>query len=316
MAKGRIRKLLGVAGAALDGGARAREAERRAELARLHFRDGRAAPKHIAIIMDGNGRWATQRHLPRSLGHRAGVEALRRVVQLCHDYQVPMLTVYAFSTENWGRPLDEVDALMGLMWETIRTDVDRLHSEGVRLRHIGRIEGLSPDIQRAIHHMETLTERNDKLTLNVCFNYGGRAEIVDAVRAIIANGVPADQVTEELIERYLYTRGLPDPDLVIRTAGEMRLSNYLIWQVAYAEYYSTPVLWPDFGHDDFVAALDAYANRKRRFGKTDAQLAADASSGGHDTDNNNDTTPETASAGSSARPAASQVPEAAVKGAH
>ena len=263
-------------------------------------------PQHIAIIMDGNGRWATQRHLPRSLGHRAGVEALRRVVRLCHDYHVPMLTVYAFSTENWGRPVDEVDALMGLMWETIRTDVDRLHREGVRLRHIGRIEGLSPDIQRAIRHMETLTERNDKLTLNVCFNYGGRAEIVDAVRAIVASGVPQEQITEELIERNLYTRGLPDPDLVIRTAGEMRLSNYLIWQVAYAEYYSTPVLWPDFGHDAFVAALDAYAGRKRRFGKTDEQIAGASSAPAPRGD--------AATEEPTASPAA-HTPEAAVKGA-
>jgi undecaprenyl diphosphate synthase len=273
MAKGRIRTLLTAAGAAIDGGARQREAERRAELARLRFHQGRAVPRHIAIIMDGNGRWATARHLPRSLGHRAGVEALRRTVRLCHDYSVPMLSVYAFSTENWGRPTEEVDALMGLMWETIRTDVDRLHREGVKLQHIGRREGLSPDIQRAIEHMETLTRDNDKLTLNVCFNYGGRAEIVDAVRAIVASGVPCDQISEELIERHLYTRGLPDPDLVIRTAGEMRLSNYLIWQLAYAEYYATPVLWPDFGHDDFVAALDAYASRKRRFGKLDVQIA-------------------------------------------
>jgi undecaprenyl diphosphate synthase len=186
-----------------------------------------------------------------------------------------MLTVYAFSTENWGRPPEEVDALMALLWETIRSDLERLHHNGVRLRHIGRFEGLSADIQRAIRHMEDLTKDNTSLTLNVCFNYGGRAEIVDAVRAIVSDGIPAEQITEELIERYLYTSGLPDPDLVIRTAGEMRLSNYLIWQVAYAEYYSTPTLWPDFGHDDFVAALDAYAQRKRRFGKTDAQIAAE-----------------------------------------
>ena len=272
MARGRIRDLLTAVGAALDGGARGREAERRAELARLHFQDGRATPRHIAIIMDGNGRWASRRHLPRSVGHRAGVEALRRVVQLANDYHVAMISVYAFSTENWGRPQEEVDALMGLMWETIRTDVDRLHRNGVRLRHIGRLEGLSQDVQDAIHWMEDLTRDNDKLALNVCFNYGGRAEIVDAVRAIVAAGTPAEQVTEELIERHLYTHGLPDPDLVIRTAGEMRLSNYLIWQVAYAEYYSTPTLWPDFGHDDFVAALDAYASRKRRFGKLDEQV--------------------------------------------
>src|SRR5579859_5923481 len=211
MAKGRIWGLISALGAALDGGARAQEAERKAELARLRFRDGRALPRHIAIIMDGNGRWATQRRLPRSLGHHAGVEALRRTVELCNDYHVPMLTVYAFSTENWGRPQDEIDALMRLLWETIRSDLDRLHANGVRLRHIGRMEGLAPDIQRAIRHMEELTHDNEKLALNVCFNYGGRAEIVDAVRQVVAAGVPAEQITEELIERHLYTRGLPDP---------------------------------------------------------------------------------------------------------
>ena len=275
MAIRRLRNLRALARAFL-GDKRAQEAERQAEAARLRFRDGQAIPHHIAFIMDGNGRWATSRHLPRSMGHRAGVEALRRVVRLCNDYHVQMLTVYAFSTENWGRPVEEVNALMGLMWETIRSDVDRLNSEGVRLRHVGRLEGLEQDIQDAIHWMEDLTQSNDKLELNVCFNYGGRAEIVDAVRQIIAAGLPPESVTEETITSHLYTRELPDPDLIIRTGGEMRLSNYLIWQAAYAEYYSTPALWPDFGERDFTEALDAYASRKRRFGKTDAQIAAEA----------------------------------------
>ncbi len=280
MAKGRLKSLLTAVGSAMDGGARFQEAERQAELSRLRVVDGQVVPGHIAIIMDGNGRWATKRHLPRSLGHKGGVDALRRVVELCNDYRVPMLTVYAFSTENWGRPAEEIDALMRLFWETIRSDLDRLHQNGVRLRHIGRREGLAVDVQQAIQHMEDLTRNNGKLSLNVCFNYGGRAEIVDAVRAIVASGVPAEAVTEELIEQHLYTRGLPDPDLVIRTAGEMRLSNYLIWQAAYAEYYSTPVLWPDFGRDDFVAALEAFASRKRRFGKLDSQIAAEAAAAG------------------------------------
>ncbi len=275
MAIRRLRNLRALVRAFL-GDKRAQEAERQAEAARLRFRDGQAIPHHIAFIMDGNGRWATSRHLPRSMGHRAGVEALRRVVRLCNDYHVQMLTVYAFSTENWGRPVEEVNALMGLMWETIRSDVDRLNSEGVRLRHVGRLEGLDQDIQDAIHWMEDLTQSNDKLELNVCFNYGGRAEIVDAVRQIIAAGLPPESVTEETITSHLYTRELPDPDLIIRTGGEMRLSNYLIWQAAYAEYYSTPTLWPDFVERDFTEALDAYASRKRRFGKTDAQIAAEA----------------------------------------
>jgi undecaprenyl diphosphate synthase len=276
MAKRRIKNLLTAISGAIDGGARAAEQERRAEQAQLRFIEGRPSPRHIAIIMDGNGRWATERHLPRAVGHRAGVEALRRVVQLCDDYHIPMLSVYAFSTENWGRPQEEVDALMGLMWETIRSDVDRLHQNGVRLRHIGRIEGLAPDVREAIQWMMDLTRENTKLELNVCFNYGGRAEIVDAVRAIVAAGVAPETIDEDTISARLYTRDLPDPDLIIRTGGEMRLSNYYIWQAAYAEFYSSPCLWPDFGHDDFVAALDAFAARKRRFGKTDAQIAAEA----------------------------------------
>lgn len=275
MATGRFGRLLATARAALDGGAKLREAEAQAERGRLRFLDGRAVPNHIAAIMDGNGRWASQRHLPRSMGHNAGVEALRRVVQLCDDYHVPMLSVYAFSTENWGRPKEEVDALMRLMWETIRTDVDRLHHNGVRLRHIGRLDDLSPDVQDAIRHMMELTKDNTKFQLNVCFNYGGRAEIIDAVRAIVAEGIKPEDVTEEMIGRHLYTRDLPDPDLIIRTGGEMRLSNYLIWQAAYAEYYSTPTLWPDFGESDLLDALDAYAHRKRRFGKLDSQVASE-----------------------------------------
>jgi undecaprenyl diphosphate synthase len=153
--------------------------------------------------------------------------------------------------------------------------VDQLHQNGVRLRHIGRLDGLSPDVRKAIAHMMTLTRDNTKLDLNVCFNYGGRAEIVDAVRAIVSTGVAPDEITEDLIHRHLYTRDLPDPDLIIRTGGEMRLSNYLVWQAAYSEYYSTPVLWPDFDHDDFVAALDAFATRKRRFGKIEEQAPAE-----------------------------------------
>ena len=276
MAKRRIKTLFSAISGVIDGGARAAEQERRAEAAKLRFIEGRAVPRHIAVIMDGNGRWATARHLPRSVGHRAGVEALRRVVQLCDDYHVPMMSVYAFSTENWGRPQDEVDALMGLMWETIRSDVGRLHKNGVRLRHIGRLEGLAPDVQEAIQWMMDLTRENTKLELNVCFNYGGRAEIVDAVRAIVLTGAAPETIDEEMLSRHLYTRDLPDPDLIIRTGGEMRLSNYLIWQAAYAEYYSSPRLWPDFDHDDFVAALDAFSARKRRFGKTDAQIAEEA----------------------------------------
>jgi undecaprenyl diphosphate synthase len=275
-AKGRIKQLWTAVGAAIDNGRQQEEAERRVEVARLHVEQGRAIPRHIAVIMDGNGRWATGRHLPRLMGHRAGVEALRRVVELCHDEHIPMLSVYAFSTENWGRPREEVDGLMRLFWDTIKSDLDRLRREGVRLRHIGRMEELAPDIQQAVQDAMELTRANDALCLNVCFNYGGRAEIVDAVRQIVASGTRPEDITEEMIGRHLYTRDLPDPDLVIRTAGEMRLSNYLIWQAAYAEYYSTPVLWPDFGRDDLLAALEAYSQRKRRFGKLDDTPPPDA----------------------------------------
>ena len=223
--------------------------------------------RHIAIIMDGNGRWATKRHLPRLAGHKAGVSALRRVVECAADEQIEMLSVYAFSTENWGRPRSEVEGLMRLFWETIRSDLEKLHRDGVRLRHLGRLRDLSPDIQKAVRDSVELTCNNTRIGLNVCFNYGGRAELVDAVRQIIADGKQPDMITEELISSYLYTRDLPDPDLVIRTAGEMRVSNFLLWQSAYSEYYATPTLWPDFGHEDLQAALESYRQRQRRFGR-------------------------------------------------
>ncbi len=223
--------------------------------------------RHIAIIMDGNGRWATQRRLPRLAGHKAGVGALRRVVECAHDEHIEMLSVYAFSTENWGRPRTEVDGLMRLFWETIRSDLDKLHRDGVRLRHLGRLSDLSSDVQQAIHDSVAKTQYNTGVGLNVCFNYGGRAELVDAVRQIIADGRDPDTISEELISSYLYTRDLPDPDLVIRTAGEMRVSNFLLWQSAYSEYYATPTLWPDFGREDLLKAIASYQQRQRRFGR-------------------------------------------------
>ncbi len=226
--------------------------------------------RHLAIIMDGNGRWATRRHLPRLAGHKAGVNALRRVVECAADEHIEMLSVYAFSTENWRRPRAEVEGLMRLFWETIRSDLEKLHRDGVRLRHIGRLQDLSPGIQQAVRDSVELTRNNTRIALNVCFNYGGRAELVDAVRQIIADGRDPDSITEELISSYLYTRDLPDPDMVIRTAGEMRVSNFLLWQSAYSEYYSTPTLWPDFGREDLRAALESYRQRQRRFGRLSA----------------------------------------------
>ncbi|HEX7737564.1 MAG TPA: polyprenyl diphosphate synthase [Ktedonobacteraceae bacterium] len=223
--------------------------------------------RHMAIIMDGNGRWATRRHLPRLAGHSAGVAALRRVVEAASDENIEMLSVYAFSTENWGRPKAEVEGLMRLLWETVRSDLENLHRKGVRLRHLGRLHNLAPDIQRAINDMVELTKNNTKIAVNVCFNYGGRAELVDAVRQIVADGHDPDSITEEVISSYLYTRDLPDPDIVVRTAGEMRVSNFLLWQSAYSEYYATPTLWPDFDREELLTVLESYNQRHRKFGK-------------------------------------------------
>lgn len=226
--------------------------------------------RHLAIIMDGNGRWATKRHLPRLAGHKAGVNALRRVLELAVDERIEMISVYAFSTENWGRPRVEVEGLMRLFWETIRSDIEKLHREGVRLRHLGRLQDLSPDIQKAVQDSVELTRNNSRIGLNVCFNYGGRAELVDAIRQIIIDGHDPNSITEELVSSYLYTRDLPDPEMVIRTAGEMRVSNFLLWQSAYSEYYATPTLWPDFGKEDLCSALESYRHRQRRFGRLSA----------------------------------------------
>lgn len=224
-------------------------------------------PRHVAIIMDGNGRWAQARGLPRLAGHRAGTENLRRILQACADFGVEVLTVYAFSTENWARPEEEVKGLMTLLTQYVRHELDNLDRNGVQIRHSGKTEGISPDILHEIQRAVERTCHNSKIILNVAFNYGGRAEIVDATRRMIADGVSPEQVTDALFERYLYTAGLPDPDLIIRTAGEMRLSNFLIWQAAYAEYYSSPAFWPDFDEAELYKALAEYARRERKFGR-------------------------------------------------
>jgi len=205
--------------------------------------------------------------LPRAAGHRAGVEALRRIVEAAPLEGVGMLTVYAFSTENWSRPADEVNGLMELFWDSFRTYLDRLEREGVRIRHFGRMEGLPANVQDGIRNAVERTKHNERLHLNVCLNYGGRAEIVDAVRAIVAAGTPPDAITEETISQHLYSHDVPDPDMVIRTAGEMRLSNFLLWQATYSEYYATPVPFPDFDRAEFARALDTFSGRTRRFGK-------------------------------------------------
>jgi undecaprenyl diphosphate synthase len=223
-------------------------------------------PIHVAIIMDGNGRWAQQRGLPRLAGHRAGTDNVRRVIEAFSDEGVPYLTLYAFSTENWGRPEAEVAGLMGILAEMIEKETENLHRNGVRLLHTGRLEGLSPELQQAVCRALETTKDNTRITVNVAFNYGGRTEILDAVRRLLADGIDPQCLDEALFRRYLYTAELPDPDLIIRTAGEMRLSNFLIWQAAYAEYYSTSVYWPDFGREDVHQALLAYSQRQRRFG--------------------------------------------------
>ncbi|MGQ9681157.1 MAG: polyprenyl diphosphate synthase [Anaerolineae bacterium] len=223
-------------------------------------------PQHVGIIMDGNGRWARQRGLPRLAGHRAGTENIRRVLRACADFGIPILSVYAFSTENWGRPADEVSGLMALIEQTIDRYTAELDRNGVCIRHLGSDQDLTPTLRQKIAAAVERTRHNHKLILNVAFNYGGRAEIVQAVRRLMVEGVPAEQVDEALIGRYLYSAGLPDPDLIIRTAGEMRLSNFMIWQAAYSEYYSTPTYWPDFDRNELARAIEAFAARERRFG--------------------------------------------------
>jgi undecaprenyl diphosphate synthase len=225
-----------------------------------------AIPTHVAIIMDGNGRWALSRGLPRLAGHRAGTENLRRIITSCVEFGIQYLTIYAFSTENWGRPREEVDGLMNILEDVIDRELAELHQEGVQLRHIGRLERLDPKIQEKVLEAIELTKNNDRLILNVAFNYGGRDEIICAIQRIIRDGVQPDDVTADLVGRYLFTAGVPDPDLIIRTSGELRVSNFLIWQGAYSEWYVTSTYWPDFDKEAFSKALDTYAHRDRRYG--------------------------------------------------
>jgi undecaprenyl diphosphate synthase len=223
-------------------------------------------PYHLAIIMDGNGRWAKARGLPRIAGHRAGVENLRRILTACGEFNIKILTIYAFSTENWGRPEAEVRGLMNILETVIDRELKQLHANGVQLRHIGELDGLSEGLQAKVRKAVDLTRHNDHLILNVAFNYGGRQDLLQAFRRIVADGIPADQINERLIDYYLYTAGQPDPDMVIRTGGEMRLSNFLLWQASYAEYYSTPTYWPDFDRKELLKAIVHFAQRERRFG--------------------------------------------------
>ena len=224
--------------------------------------------------MDGNGRWAEGRGLPRVAGHRAGTENIRGTVRLLGERGVEYVTLFAFSTENWDRPASEVQGLLRILARVIDRETRTFHRHGVKLCLLGRADRLSETLQRKVERAIELTRDNSRLTLSIAFDYGGRAEMVEAVKRIIEDGVPPQDVDESLLSRYLYTASLPDPDLIIRTAGEMRLSNFLLWQSAYSEYYSTPTFWPDFGEEEIEKALAAYAQRQRRFGRLETPQEA------------------------------------------
>jgi undecaprenyl diphosphate synthase len=224
-------------------------------------------PKHVAMIMDGNGRWASARGLPRLAGHRAGTENLRAIITASVELGIQYLTIYAFSTENWGRPEDEVSGLMFILADVIDRELAELHEQGVQLRHIGRLERLDPVLRQKVVNAVEKTKNNDRLILSVAFNYGGRDEIICAIREMVTDGIKPEDINEDVLARYLFTAGVPDPDLIIRTSGEMRLSNFLIWQAAYAEWYVTPTLWPDFGKEELSKAIADFAMRDRRYGR-------------------------------------------------
>lgn len=228
--------------------------------------NGYIIPQHIAIIMDGNGRWAKKRGLPRQAGHRQGAENLRRIVNACVEFGVKILTIYAFSTENWGRPESEIKGLMRIFARVLDQEIDDLNAQGVCLHHLGDLSGIEQKLQDKVRRAIEITKDNDTLILNVAFNYGGRAEILHATKMMLEDGISPDDLDEELFSSYLFTAGLPDPDVVVRTSGELRISNFLIWQAAYAEYYPTPALWPDFGREELYGAIVAYNQRERRFG--------------------------------------------------
>lgn len=231
-------------------------------------------PRHVAIIMDGNGRWAGRRRLPRVQGHRAGIDSVRDVLETSARLGLEVLTLYAFSVENWKRPASEVGTLMGLLKRYLRSELSTLLENNIRFHVIGRPEGLSPDIREELDDAARRTAANTGLLFNIALNYGGRTEIVDAAREAIKSGMPADALDEDRFGELLYTSGQPDPDLLIRTSGEMRVSNFLLWQIAYAEIYVTETLWPDFRRRDFLEAIVAYQKRDRRYGGIAAPVAA------------------------------------------
>ncbi len=230
-------------------------------------------PSHVAIIMDGNGRWAKKRLLNRIKGHEKGAEAVRTIVRACREIRIPNLTLYAFSTENWQRPQSEIVALMALLKNFLESEQKEMLDNNIRLNAIGQTERLPQDVQQTLHRVMTVTRKNDGMLLNLALSYGGRAEIVKMVKEIAIkvknSNIEPDSITPELISEHLYTSEIPDPDLLIRTSGEMRISNFLLWQIAYTEIYVTDTLWPDFTKDEFVQILIDYQHRKRRFGKVE-----------------------------------------------
>ena len=223
-------------------------------------------PTHIAIIMDGNGRWAQARGLPRMAGHRAGTENLRRIIEACIEFGIPYLTIYAFSTENWSRPQDEVQGLMKIFEDVIDRELQELHDQGVQLRHIGRLERLEPTFRAKVLNALEYTRHNNRLVLNVAFNYGGRDEIINAIQRMLKEQLKPEDVTAEKVDQYLFTAGVPDPDLIIRTSGELRCSNFLLWQGAYSEWYFPAVYWPDFDKEQLRLAIEEFNQRERRYG--------------------------------------------------
>ena len=224
-------------------------------------------PEHVAIIMDGNSRWAKQHALPRLEGHWAGAKNVRHVVEVFDEYNIGYLTLFAFSTENWGRPKREVQGLLRIFREMIDSELKLLHKRGIRLRHLGVIHRLPAGLRRRVEEAIELTRRNTGMTLSIAFDYGGRAEITDAVHRLLANRINPEKINELSLKEYLYAPEIPDPDLIIRTGGEMRLSNFFLWQAAYSELYFTDALWPDFGREEIEKALAAYTSRQRHFGR-------------------------------------------------
>ncbi len=229
-------------------------------------------PRHIAIIMDGNGRWALRRGLPRVAGHKRGVETVRRITEVCRKLGIGVLTLYAFSDENWGRPREEVGFLMDMLGTFLKAEIATMKANSIRFRVIGRIERLPAAVRSWIEKAAAETAENTGMILNLALSYGGRGEILEAIKRMRASGTPAEQVTDEVFSAHLDTAGLPDPDLIIRTSGEKRISNFLLWQAAYAEFYFTDTLWPDFAEKDLLTALIDYQGRQRRFGLTQDQL--------------------------------------------